>query len=40
MAKSNVISGMGVALSLVQTFVASVRKTATAAGLSEEEADK
>ena len=38
--KSSVISGMGVALSLVQSLVASVRKTAAEAGLSEEEADK
>lgn len=38
--KSNVISGMGVALSLVQTLVASVRKTASQNGVSEDEADK
>lgn len=39
-AKSNMVSGMGVALSLVQTLVASVRKAGAHVGMSEEEADK
>lgn len=38
--KSNVVSGMGVALSLIQTLVASVRKKAAQSGMSEDEADK
>ena len=38
--KSNMVSGMGVALFLVQVLVASVRKTAAQNGMTEDEADK